>query len=85
MIIEKNSNVKELIPLNAPRLIGKEFIIRVVVDADFVGDSLIIRSMSSFIVTLNNSPLFWFSRKQFSIDISSFDSEFVAIQQCYEI
>ena len=43
-------DVKELIPSNTPRLIGKEFIIQGFVDADFVGDNLTIRSRSGFLV-----------------------------------
>ena len=80
-----HGDVKELIPLNSPRLIDKEFFIRVVVDADFVGDSLIIRLRSGFMVMLKNTTMFWFFKKQFSMEISSFGSEFVAIQQCCQI
>ena len=36
-------DLKELIPSNVPNSIGKEFIIRAFVDADFAGDNLIRR------------------------------------------
>ena len=77
-------DVKELLPRNAPRSIGKEFIIRDFVDADFAGDSLTRRSRTGFIIMLNGAPLFWFSKKQSSMETSSFGSEFVAMRQCCE-
>ena len=77
-------DVRESIPTNTPRLIGKEFIIHAFVDADFAGDSLTRRSRSGFLVMLNSAPLFWFSKKQSSMETSSFGSEFVAMRQCCE-
>ena len=77
-------NVKELIPGNVKRAIGKEFIIRAFVDADFAGDSLTRRSRTGFVVYLNGAPIFWFSKKQSSLETSSFGSEFVAMRQCCE-
>ena len=73
-------NVKELIPSNAPRAIGKEFIIRAYVDANFAGDSLTRRSRTGFIVFVNGSPIYWMSKKQSSLETSSFGSEFVAMR-----
>ena len=75
-------DVKELIPNHVARSIGKEFIMRVFVDADFAGDNLIRRSRTGFRIMLNNAHLFWFSKKQSSMETSSFGSEFVAMRQC---
>ena len=50
-------NVKELIPGNVKRAIGKEFIIRAFVDADFAGDSLTRRSRTGFVVYLNGGNM----------------------------
>ncbi len=77
-------DIKEWIPSYVPRGIGKEFIIRAYVDADFAGDNIIRRSRAGFIIMLNNAPLFWFSKKQSSMETSSFGSEFVAMRQCCE-
>ena len=51
-------DVKELIPNDVPRSIGKEFIMQAFVDADFAGDNLIRRSRAGFLIMLNNAPLF---------------------------
>ena len=77
-------NGKELMPSNTPRLIEEEFIIQAFVDADFAGDNLTRRSRSSFLVMLNNIALLSFSKKQSSMETSSFGRKFVAIRQCCE-
>ena len=33
---------------------------------------------------INNAPLYWFLKKQSSLETSSFGSEFIAIKQCCE-
>ena len=75
---------KETLPLNAPSSKGKEFIIRAYVDALFAGCKLTRRSRTGFIVYLNSTPIYWFSKKQGSCEISTFGSEFVAMRQCCE-
>ena len=77
-------NVREDIPRNAPPPLGKEFIIRAYVDADFAGEKLTRRSRTGFVVMLNNSPVYWFSKKQSACETSSFGSEFIAMKQCCE-
>ena len=76
--------VKEDIPLNAPQSLGLEFIIRAYVDASHAGCKLTRRSRTGFIVMLNNSPIYWLSKKQTSVETSTFGSEFVAMKQCCE-
>ena len=54
------------------------------VDADFAGDSLTRRSRTGFLVMLNGAPIYWLSKKQTSMETSSFGSEFVAMRHCCE-
>ena len=77
-------NVREAIPENAPEPLGKEFIMRAYVDADHAGDKLTRRSRTGYIVFLNMAPIYWLSKKQTSIETSSFGSEFIAMKQCCE-
>ena len=77
-------NTTEAKPSNAPRPLGMEFLIRCFVDADFAGDLLTRRSRSGFIVMLNMAPVYWFSKKQSTIETSTFGSEFCAMKQCCE-
>ena len=80
---EQMKYVEEL-PRNmlTPRGIGFRMI--VYVDADHAGDTITRRSRTGFIVFLNNSPIYWCSKKQNSVETSSFGSEFMAMKHCCE-
>ena len=75
---------KEDLPPNMPTPRGIGFTMRAFVDSDHAGDSITRRSRTGFIVTLNSSPIYWFSKKQTSVETSSFGSEFIAMKQCCE-
>ena len=53
-------------------------------DASFAGCKLTCRSRTGFIVYLNSSPIYWYSKKQGSCEIITFGIEFVAMRQCCE-
>ena len=76
--------MKEIIPENAPAPRGKPFLMRVYVDADHAGDRLTRRSRTGYLILLNMSPIYWYSKKQTGIETSSFGSEFIAMKQCCE-
>jgi len=57
---------------------------RAFVDADHAGDTITRRSRTGFLVYLNMAPIYLMSKKQVSIETSSFGSEFTAIKQCTE-
>ena len=48
---------------------------------DHAGDSVTQRSRTGFIIFLNSAPIFWFSKKQTSVETSTFGSEFIAMKQ----
>ena len=48
------------------------------------GDTVTRRSRTGFIVYLNSAPIYWLSRKQTSVESSSFTAEFTAMKQCCE-
>ena len=75
---------KEDIPCNAPTPRGIGFTMRAFVDSDHAGDSSTRRSRTGFMIFLNSAPIFWFSKKQTSVETSSFGSEFIAMKQCCE-
>jgi len=59
---------------------GVGMTMRAFVDSDHAGDTTTRRSRSGFIIFLNNAPIYyWFSKKQTSVETSSFGAEFVAI------
>ena len=74
----------EDIPTNIPQPRGFGFKMRAYVDSDHAGDSITRRSRTGFIIFLNNAPIYWTSKKQGSIETSSFGSEFIAMKACCE-
>lgn len=75
--------LKAEMPGNLPQPCGLEFVMRAFVDADHASDSVTGRLRTGFLVYLNNAPVYWMSKKQTSVETSSFGSEFIAMkQQC---
>ena len=74
----------EEIPSNTPEPRGMGFTMIAKVDADHGGDMITRKSRTGFIVYLNCSPIHWLSKKQTSIESSSFGSEFCAMKHCCE-
>jgi hypothetical protein len=77
-------NVQEAIPPNAPDPLGKEVVTRCFVDADHAGDKLSRRSRTGFIIFANRAPVGWCSKRQATIETSTFGSEFVAAKVATE-
>ena len=75
---------KEDLPPNMPQPRGFGFVIRAKVDADHAADTVTRRSRTGFLVYLNSAPIYWMSKKQTSVESSSFGSEFIAMKQCCE-
>ena len=77
-------DIKEELPPNMPESLGKGIKIVAYVDSDHAGDSITRRSRTGFIIYINSSPIYWTSKKQTSIETSSFGSEFIAMKTCCE-
>ena len=56
----------------------------VYVDSNHAGDQVKRRPMTGFLVFLNNALIYWTSKKQTTIEISSFGSEFMAMKHATE-
>ncbi|HSN67533.1 MAG TPA: reverse transcriptase domain-containing protein [Fusibacter sp.] len=54
------------------------------VDADHAGDLVSRRSHTGIIIFVNNAPMVWFSKKQTTVEVSTFGSEFVAMRIAVE-
>jgi hypothetical protein len=75
---------KEILPPNAPKARGLGFIMWALVDADHASNVVTRRSRTGFFVFLNKALIYWTSKKQTSVQSSSFCSEFIAMKQCCE-
>jgi hypothetical protein len=81
---EMAEGLSEILPANMQEPRGFGFTMRSYVDADHATDSMTHKSRSGFIVLLNSAPIYWMSKKQVSVETSSFGLEFCAMKQCTE-
>ena len=72
------------LPPNMPQSRGVGFVIRAKNNTDYAADTFTRQSRTGFIVYANCAPIFWFSKKQNSVESSSFGSEFMAMKACCE-
>jgi len=77
-------DVTEAIPINAPEPRGKEVVLRCYEDSDHAGDKLTRRSRTGFIILMNMSPIMWYSKRQNTVETSTFGSEFVSMKTATE-
>ena len=76
---------KELIPPDAPEPRGKSVQTTAFVDSDHAGDLVNRRSRTGVIIFLGMAPIAWHSKKQGSIETSSFGSELSAMKTAVEM
>ena len=77
--------VKELVPPDAPPPRGLPVQMTCFVDSDHAGDEVSRRSRTGVLIFCNSSPIMWHSKKQTSIETSSFGSEFSAMKTAVEL
>ena len=70
----------EELPGNMPEPLGYGVKMSVFVDADHAGDKVTRRSHSGILIYLNNAPIDWYSKKQNTVESSTFGSEFIAMR-----
>ena len=73
---------EEEFPAKMPEPRGHGFIMRPKVGADHASDTVSRRSRTGFLIYLNCTLVYWWSKKQTAVESSSFGSEFVAMKQC---
>jgi len=78
-------DVKEQIPKDAPEPLGESVEMRVCIDSDHAGDKVTWQSCTGVLIFLNRSPILWYSKKQSSIETSSFGSEFSVMKTGTEL
>ena len=70
----------EALPRHMPEPLGKCVKVRAWVDANHAGNLANRRSHSGMFIYVNNAPIQWFSKRQNTVESSSFGSEFVAMR-----
>lgn len=78
-------DAKEIIPPDCPKPLGKPVQITCFVDSDLAGDHVTRRSRTGVLIYLNRSLTLWYSKKQTSIETSTFGAEFSAMKTAVEL
>ena len=73
-------DAEEPLPPNMPEPRGAPLRVGCYVDADHAGNLMTRRSHSGIFIYLNNAPIQWFSKRQNTVESSSFGSEFIALR-----
>ena len=78
-------DAKEAMPNNMPEPRGKEVIMSCFCDADHAGCKQTRRSHSGIIIFVNRAPILWFSKRQNTVEASTFGSELLAMRLAVEM
>jgi hypothetical protein len=78
-------DAKETIPTNMPEPRGKSVVTTCYVDADHAGCLATRRSHTGIIMYVNSAPIVWFSKRQNTVESSTFGSEFIALKQSIDL
>jgi hypothetical protein len=73
-------NMNEDIPADMPAPRGRSVIITMFVDANHAGNVVTRRSHSGILIFVQNAPILFYSKRQNSVETSTFGSEFVALR-----
>jgi hypothetical protein len=73
-------DMKEPIPFDRPKPLGKEVDLRLYCDSDHGGDKRTRRSRTGFFIFLNNALIKGYSKRQPTVETSVFGAEFVSMK-----
>jgi hypothetical protein len=73
-------DISEELPPNMPEPKGKSVIISCFVDANHAGNMITRRLHTGIIIYVQNAPIIWFSKRQNTVELSSFVGEFLALR-----
>jgi hypothetical protein len=76
---------KEAIPMNKPEPRGKLVTMSCFVDADHAGCCVTRRSHSGIITFVNRAPILWYSKRQNTVELSTFGSKLIAMRTAIEM
>jgi hypothetical protein len=74
----------EAIPPNAPEPRGNYVKVTCYVDADHAGCRVTRRSQTGLIIMVQGAPIIWYSKRQNTVETSTFGSEFIAMKTAVE-
>ena len=77
--------VKEAIPPNMPKPCGNSISTHFFVDANHAGNKVTCRSQTGIIIFVNKAPIIAFSKRQNTVETSTFGSKFTALKNTVKL
>jgi Reverse transcriptase (RNA-dependent DNA polymerase) len=77
-------DAEEPLPHRMPVPRGRSVSMTAFVDASHAANTKTRRSHTGYIVFLNRAPIVWYSKRQNTVETSTFSSEFIALKVCLE-
>ena len=81
---EHYRDAEEQLPHQMPIPRGKPVVTTAFVDASHAANKKTRRSHTGFIIFMNRAPIIWYSKRQQTVEASTFSSEFIALKACTE-
>ena len=78
-------DLAEELPPRMPEPLGNSVNVHVFVDANHAGNVVTRRSHTGILAFVQNSPIIWVSRRQNTVETSTFGSEFVALRTARDV
>jgi hypothetical protein len=78
------TDAEEEMPHRMPKPRGRPVTSTAFVDASHAANRKTRRSHTGYVIFLNRAPILWLSRKQSTVESSTFSSEFIALRSCIE-
>ena len=78
-------DAKEPIPPNAPEARGHDVVTTCFVDANHAGNQIDRRSQTGILIFINKAPIWWHSKRQSTVETSTFGAEFCAMKVAVEM
>ena len=76
--------VEEELPPKMPKPLGNPVTINAFVDANHANNVITRRSHTGILIFVQNAPIIWYSKRQNTVESSTFGSEFIALRICFE-
>ena len=73
-------DAKEEIPMNAPTPRGRSVQTNAHIDADHAGNKVTRKSQTGILIFCNMAPVIWYSKRQNTVETSTFGSEYIALR-----
>lgn len=84
-IKELYPDAEQAIPYDMPEPLGEPVFVTCFVDADHAGNRVTRRSHSGIIIYVNSTPIIWYSKRQNTVESSTFGSELIAMKQATDM